>query len=175
MELKIRTRISNVEANWEIIQSCKLETKRTRYRMGEIPHFLVSRCCFHHPLINLWWVWKVVSLRGFVKMLVIWCSVLTACIDRRPDWTCWQKWWYLMFKCFVRGHILGTLAIPMAPELSSKILQCTAALLMLIGMPLVLASCRKSMRWMIYLVAVDRAINLALVDDKAISVCSLDD
>jgi hypothetical protein len=45
----------------------------------------------------------------------------------------------------------------------------------LIGTPLSFASQRKSIKYIFSLVAVDRAIYSTSVEDKAISVCNLDD
>ncbi len=62
----------------------------------------------------------------------------------------------------------------MAPELSLKILQCIAMVWVLIGIPFSLASFIKSIKGIISLVEVDRVIYSASVDDRVISICSLE-
>ena len=52
-----------------------------------------------------------------------WFSVLTAIKVSSLFCTLSRTWWYVLFKCLVRGYILGTLAISNAPLLSSKALQ----------------------------------------------------
>lgn len=53
-------------------------------------------------------------------------SVGTARIVTLPFATWSLKWWYFTFRCLALGLILGSLAISVAPVLSSKTLRCTA-------------------------------------------------
>jgi len=91
-----------------------------------------------------------------------------------PFLTSSLKWWYLIFRCFVLGLILGTFAISIAPELSSKTVH------LIFGFPLwnlnpwSVASCSNHMMGITSLIDCERAMYSASVDDSAISVCILD-
>ncbi len=79
-----------------------------------------------------------------------------------------------MFKCFVLGHIFGTLAISTAPLLSSNILHLMMGVSTLVVTPNITASCANDSSGKISLAEVDNAIYSASVIESAISVCSLD-
>ena len=88
--------------------------------------------------------------------------------------TNYRKWWYFMLICFVRGLIFGTLAISIAPALSSNTVQlicgmCIVGIVMCVCISLIVC-----MRGMTSRSDVERAIYSDSVDDRAISVCSLD-
>ena len=79
-----------------------------------------------------------------------------------------------MFKCFVRGHILGTFAISMVPLLYSKILQQINGVGTCATNLCSDASLAKDKIGNMSLVDVEREMYSASVVDKAISVCNLE-
>lgn len=130
-----------------------------------IPHSVIWRYYFHHPLICHWWRLKSFSLRGFVKILAMCSSVLTRCIDNKPVCTCRQKWWYLIFKCFGPRTHFWDLCHFYGPRIIFEDFTVYHCIVYVDWNSFILVS----------LVVVDRAIYSTWVEDKAMSVCNLDD
>ena len=115
-------------------------------------------------------------LTAFVKIPASWSSVqMASSLIRGAIPLVYNlKWWYLMFKCFVRGRMRGDLAISSAPELSSKAVHWIVGLNVSFSSPI---TCTLLMIFMIGITchrASDRLMYSLLVLLKAISVCNLD-
>ena len=79
-----------------------------------------------------------------------------------------------MFMCLVLGRIFGTFAISTAPLLSSKKVQAKVGFAVFLITPNLTSSFASAMIGTISLATVDKATYSASVEDRAISVWSLD-
>ena len=110
-------------------------------------HTPLFQCIYHPTICFQCWLSKS-RLRGLVKISVSCCSLIITSIVIAPFLMCSRKWWYFMFRCFVCGHIFGTLAISAAPVLSSNTVHWTLARLTCTLIPCFWTSLIKEVRGM---------------------------
>ena len=147
----------------------------TSFRFSHTPlcEILFCRNCYHPMMASRNRKNNSVP-NGLVNMSAHCSLVSIEWIDMRPFCTASRKWWYLIFRCFVRGRIFGTRAISSAPELSSETVQWIWGISVLISKPAVFNSSISRINGMTSLRPCDSDIYSLSVELGAISVCSFD-